>query len=96
MDGKIELAAEAAAARGRHDAHGLGPEPHHVRDLVAIHIGRLGGDMDFDAVAHPLGPACLGLDIGVLDESRLEHALGHGGTGRESLGGLAAPHAAIQ
>ncbi len=52
--------------------------------------------MDFDAIAHPLCPARLGLDIGVFDEGRLEHALGHGGTVWESLGGLAAPHAAIQ
>ena len=42
------------------------------------------------------GPARLGLDIGVLDEGRLEHALGHGGTGRKGFGGIAAPHPAIQ
>ena len=96
MQGKVELAAEAAAARRRHDAHRLGPEPHHVRDLVAIHVGRLGRDMDLDAIAHPLGPTRLGLDIGVFDESRLEHALGHGRTVGECLGRLAAPHPAIQ
>ena len=81
---EVELAAEAAAAGRRHDAHGLGPQPHDDRDLVAVHVGRLGGDMDLDAVADPLGPAGLGLDIGVLDEGGLEHALGHRGAGAKA------------
>ena len=96
LDREVELAAEAAAAGRRHDAHGLGPEPHDDRHLVAVHVGRLGRDMDFDAIADPLGPAGLGLDIGVLDEGGLEHALGHRGAGRKGFGRLAAPDPALQ
>ena len=74
---EVELAAEPAAAGGGHDAHLRGLEPHHARDLVAVHIGRLGGDVDLDAVANALGPAGFRLDIGMLDEGGLERALGH-------------------
>ena len=96
LDREVELAAEAAAAGRRHDAHRLGPQPHDDRHLVAVHVGRLGRDMDLDAIAHALGPAGLGLDIGVLDEGGLEHALGHRGAGREGFVRLAALHAALQ
>ena len=54
---EVELAAEAAAAGGRHDAHRLGPEPHHVRDLVAVHVGRLGGGDGSRCDRPPAGPS---------------------------------------
>jgi hypothetical protein len=96
LDREIELAAEAAAAGRRHDAHRLGPQPHDDRHLVAVHVGRLGRDMDLDAIAHALGPAGLGLDIGVLDEGGLEHVLDHRGAGGKGFVRLAAFHAALQ
>ncbi len=52
----------------RRDAEDLG-------DVVAVHIGRLGAGLDFDAVADAAREAGLRLDIGVLDEAGLELAL---------------------
>ena len=71
----------------RHDAHRLGLEPHQVRDLVAVHVGRLGRGVDLEAIADAHRPAGLGLDVGVLDEGGLEGALGDSGAGREGLDG---------
>ena len=96
LNRKVELAAEAAAAGGRHDAHRLGLQPHQVGDLVAVHVGRLGGGVDLDPVANPARPAGLGLDIGVLDERRLERAFGHRGAILERSRRVTALHPALQ
>ena len=69
------MRAEAAADRGRDDAHLLRRDAENLRDVVAVHIGRLRAGLDFDAVADAPREAGLGLDIGVLDEAGLELAL---------------------
>ena len=46
---EVELAAEAAADRRRHDVHLLGRDLQHARDLVAVHVGRLRAGEDADA-----------------------------------------------
>jgi hypothetical protein len=66
----------------RHDAHLLGPELEHPRDLVAVHVRRLSRCMHLDALADAARPAGFGLDIGVLHEARPECAFGDGGTSR--------------
>ena len=53
----------------------VGRDAENLRDVVAIHIGRLRAGLDFDAVADAAREAGLRLDIGVLDEAGLERAL---------------------
>ena len=77
LDRDVELAAEAAAAGRRNNAHAFGGQAEHAGDLVAVHHRRLGAGGDLDAVADPLHPAGLGLDVGVLDERGFEAALRH-------------------
>ena len=83
LDRQIELRAEAAADRGRDDAHLLRRDAQDFRDVVAIHIGRLRAGLNFDAVADAACEARLGLDVGVLDETRLEGAFDDDIGGRE-------------
>ncbi len=84
----VELAAEAAAAGGRADAHARGVDAQHARGLLQVHVGRLRAGRDLDAVgaigavADGHCEAGLGLDVGVLDELGLEAALGRGGGAR--------------
>ena len=75
LDGLVELAPEAAAARGRPDAHPFGFDAEHVRHLVAVHVGGLGAGRHLDAVVldAPRVPR-LRLDVGVLEEGGLELA----------------------
>ena len=73
---EVELAAEAAAAAGRDDADAVLGEAHDQRDLVAIHVGRLGAGRDLEPLAFAPREAGLGLDIGMLDEAGLPAALG--------------------
>ena len=84
LDRQIELGAEAAADRGRDDAHLRRRDAENFRDVVAVHIGRLGAGLDFDAVADAAREARLRLDIGVLDEAGLERALDDDIGGRET------------
>ena len=76
----VELAAEAAAAGGRADAHARGVDAQHARGLLQVHVGRLRAGRDLDAVgaigavADRHGVAGLGLDVGVLDELRSRSA----------------------
>ena len=71
----VELAAEAAAAGGGHDADILARQAQDARGLVAVHGRGLGAGVDLDAVADPLRPSGLRLDVGVLDEGGGEGAL---------------------
>ena len=80
---EVELAAEAAADRRRHDVHLLGRDLQDAGELVAVHVGRLGAGEDADAAQRcaasvaagdDLGVAGLGLDVGVLDVARRERA----------------------
>ena len=87
---QVELAAEAAATRGRHDAHLRGGESQHARHFVAVHAGRLGGDEDFDPVADAAGEPGFGLDVGVLDEAGFERAFGDRGAGGHRRRGVTA------
>ena len=57
-----------------------GGKPQHDRGVVAVHIGRLRAGADDQRVAVHLGPAGLRLDIGVLDERRLDRS-GNGMSG---------------
>ena len=52
----------------------LGRDPEDSGDAVAVHIGRLGAGLHFDAVADAAREARLRLDIGVFDEAGLERA----------------------
>ena len=74
LDGKIELRSEAAADRGRDDAHSRRRDAENFGDIVAIHIGRLGAGLDLDAVADAARETGFRLDIGVLDKAGLECA----------------------
>ena len=86
LDRNVELAAEAAAAGRRNNAYAGEREAEDARGLVAVHGGGLGAGGDLDAVADPLGPAGLGLDVGVLDEAGFEGALRRvGGLGEGGL-----------
>ena len=75
LDRDVELAAEAAAAGARHDAHLRGREAQHLGGRVAVHDRSLGRDEELDPLADPPRPAGLGLDVGVLDEGGLEAPL---------------------
>ena len=90
LDRQIELGAEAAADGGREDPHVLRRDAEDFRDVVAVHIGRLGAGLDFDALAHAAREAGLRFDIGVLDEAGLEFALDHDIGGRETRLDIAA------
>ena len=92
LDRQIELRAEAAADRRRNDAHLLGRDAEDLRDVVAIHIGRLRAGLDLDAVADAAREARLGLDIGVFDETRLEGAFDDDVRRGEARRGVAARH----
>ena len=83
LDRQIELCAEAAADCGRDDAHLLRRDAQDFCDVVPIHIGRLRAGLNFDAVADAACEARLGLDVGVLDEARLESAFDDDIGGRE-------------
>ena len=72
MDAEVELAAEAAAAGGRDDPHLVRADAEDQRDLVAVHVRRLGADRELDPVADAARDAGLGLDVRVLDERRLD------------------------
>ena len=71
---EIELTAETAAAGRRDDANARGIHAQDERDLVAIHVRGLCAGENLDALADPPGIACLRLEIGMLDERRLESA----------------------
>ena len=74
----VELAAEAAAAGGRADADFFVLDAEHASGFRAIHVRRLraGGDLHPIAVLDRV--AGLRLDVGVLDERRLEAAFDSG------------------
>ena len=55
------------------DAHFFGRDAENPGDVVAIHIGRLGAGLHFDAVADATGKTRFGLDVGVLDKTGLEN-----------------------
>ena len=75
LDRQVQLRAESAADRGRDDAHLRRRDAENLRDVVAIHVGRLRAGLDFDAIADASRKAGFRLDIGVLDEAGLERAL---------------------
>ena len=52
----VELAAEAAAARRRADAHARAVDAQHARRLLQVHVRRLGAGRDLDAVGAMIGP----------------------------------------
>ena len=80
---QIELCAEAAANRGRNDAHLLRREAQDFRDVVAIHVRCLGTSLNLDAIGHAPREACLRLDVGVFHEGGFEFALDRHIRGRE-------------
>jgi len=90
LDRDVELAAEAAAAGARHNSHLLRRKAQDLGRHVPVHDRRLSRDEKLDAIAHPAGPAGLGLDVGVLDEGGLETPLGRYGGVRQRRLGVAA------
>ena len=92
----VELAAETAAASARDNAHLLRPQFHHDRGFVAVHVGRLRGDVDLDALADAPRPAGLRFDVGVLDESGFETRFRHSCAIRPRRHRIAATDAAIE
>ena len=99
LDRHVELAAEAAAAGGRADAHARGVDAQHARRLLAVHVGRLRAGRDLDAirpVADGHRVAGLRLDVGVLDEGGLEVTLGRRGRVRVPGPHVAAPQVAAR
>ena len=72
LHGKIELRAETAADRSRNDANLRRRDTDNSRDIVAVHIGRLGAGLHLDAIADAPGKAGFRLDIGVFDEAGFE------------------------
>ncbi len=76
LDREIELGAETAADRGRHDAHRFRRDAEDRCDIVAVHVGGLRAGGDFDPVADADGAARLRLDRGVFDKAGVERALG--------------------
>ena len=52
--------------------------------------------MDFESIADALGPASLGLDIGVLDETGLERRFGDRGAACKRCGGITFPDPAVE
>ena len=96
---QIELAAEAAAAGRRHDAH-RAPARRRARAPPRRGPCRASACVTWTSMRSPgaaRGPARLGLDIGVLDEGRLERALGRRPRAARMPGGdVAASHAAAR
>ena len=81
LDREVELAAEAAADRRRHDVDLRRLDLQDARDLVAVHVRRLRAREDADAAKRraarvlaldDLRVARFGLDVGVLDVACLE------------------------
>ena len=72
LERQVELAAEPAAARARDDPHAVLGQPEDQRQLVAVHVRRLGGGEDLDAAVDDARRPGLGLDVGVLDVGGLE------------------------
>ena len=94
LDRKVELRAEAATGRGRHDAHILGREAEHGRRVVAVHEGRLRAGLDDESVTVHECIAGFRFDIGVLDIGRRECAgHRHGSIFQRRVGITAAHHA---
>ncbi len=81
LEGQVELPAEAAAASGRDHAHPVRREPEDQRDLVAVHVWRLGRRNDLDPVAVASRITGLRFDVGMLEVTRLERP------GRHDRGG---------
>jgi hypothetical protein len=96
LDRYVELAAEAAAAGRRADAHLGWLDAEHACGLLAVHVGGLGAAGHLHPVAGRHGPAGLRLDIGVLHEGGLEPALGHRGGARACRIGVAAFEVALR
>jgi hypothetical protein len=84
LERDIELAPETAAAGRGDDANLFRLQAHHVGDLVAVHIRRLGAGEDLDPIADAPGIARFRLDIGMLDPARLEAARGDRGRAGEA------------
>ncbi len=68
----VDLGAEAAAGRRRHDAHLLRRQAEHQRRVVAVHMRRLRAGGNHQRVAIHAREAGLRLDIGVLDIGGLD------------------------
>jgi hypothetical protein len=77
LEREVELAAETAADCRGDDPHLLLRKAEHQRQLVAIHVGRLRAGEDLDTVADAARVSGLRFDIGMLDETRPELALGN-------------------
>ena len=73
---QIEFAAEPTADGGGDDAHLLRGEAEDAGDIAPVGIRRLRGNRDLDGVADAPRAARLRLDVGMLDETRLEGAFG--------------------
>ena len=56
LEREVELAAEAAAAGARDDAHAVGRQAEDQGELVAVHVRRLGGHEDLDPVVDDVAP----------------------------------------
>ena len=91
LNGQIELGAEAAADRGRNDAYRIGGDSEKLRDVGAIHIGRLRASLNLDLVADTSCETRLRFDVGVLDEAGFEFAF-HDGVGLGQRFFYIAPH----
>ena len=91
---EIELRAETTAAGRRDDADVRGGNAQNGRRIIAVEIGRLGRDRDFDAIADAPRPSSFGLDIGMFDEAGFEFTLNHNVAGGKGGLGIATRHAA--
>ena len=67
------------AAGAGHDANSLLFQLHHQRHFIAVHIRRLGGDVDFQTFADAACPARLGLDVACSTKPVSECGFGDGG-----------------
>ncbi len=93
LNRQIELRAKTTADRRRDDPHPVWRDSKDLRDVVAVHVGRLRAGLDLDAVADTASKARLGFDVGVLDETGLESAFNHDVRGGEARSDIAARHA---
>ena len=93
LDRQIELRAKSATKGRRNDAHVFGRDAEDGRNVVAIHVRRLGARLDFDAVANAASKACLRLDIGVLDEARFKLTFNSNVRRRQRVFDVASHHA---
>ena len=86
LHGEVLAPAEGAADAGEMDAHLLGLESEAGRDLVAIDVEPLGGDVDVDA-ALPVGDgqAGLGAEEGLILDAELVDALHRDGAFRVGI-----------